>query len=531
MNSPFAHVLNTNYVPDGPSREAIRKFIATPIIELSHLDDEIALVKASYDKLLAKREELSKMIDSHHALLSPARGIPPELIKAIFILCLPEERNSAMSSLEAPVLLGRICSTWRQISLTTPQLWSSFHIVAPHRYLPDSEERLLQRLGCVQMWLSRSGVCPLSISLFVPGLRLEDHDAMSILVESLVSFSRRWRHIDFHSPPATLRAVAALRLDDVPLLETLKLHFDTRPLPLDGFNSGNHPILRAPRLLSVSLYNVPTKWRELSINWSRLTEICLDGAFSLRLNVEEALNTLDRLPKLTTCILHLKPTNVHDATMPRVTPVVLPSLQTLRLADCHNLDFRLFFDNIVAPMLRELQIGAVCNRQVRLEHVPFLSLLQSPSSVIDTIGLSTESLREEAVWETLTLAPSLIRLKLQDPENDRSMVNDKFLSRLTPTESDNLEINCLGRNLEVLELKQSKNLSDEALLNMIQERARFAHRGIARFRRVDVNFRREMEMDILPALRPLCDAGLAISLHYATIEKSVASPWTGLVGG
>ncbi|KAJ7022093.1 hypothetical protein C8F04DRAFT_245444 [Mycena alexandri] len=41
----------------------------------------------------------------------------------------PTHRNRVMSAVEAPVLLGRICRSWR--SLTTPRLWSRLHVVEP----------------------------------------------------------------------------------------------------------------------------------------------------------------------------------------------------------------------------------------------------------------------------------------------------------------------------------------------------------------------------------------------------------------
>ncbi|KAJ7634614.1 hypothetical protein FB45DRAFT_909361, partial [Roridomyces roridus] len=43
--------------------------------------------------------------------------------------CLPTHRNCVMDASEAPLLLGRISSAWRALSLATPRLWASLHIV------------------------------------------------------------------------------------------------------------------------------------------------------------------------------------------------------------------------------------------------------------------------------------------------------------------------------------------------------------------------------------------------------------------
>ncbi|KAF8975690.1 hypothetical protein BDQ17DRAFT_243512 [Cyathus striatus] len=37
-----------------------------------------------------------------------------------------------MSAMEAPMLLTRICSSWRRIALSTPRIWSAIHIVLPN---------------------------------------------------------------------------------------------------------------------------------------------------------------------------------------------------------------------------------------------------------------------------------------------------------------------------------------------------------------------------------------------------------------
>ncbi|KAJ7683084.1 hypothetical protein B0H17DRAFT_1074566, partial [Mycena rosella] len=41
---------------------------------------------------------------------------------------IPLHRNCVMSAVEAPILLGRICSSWRAISHATPRLWARLHI-------------------------------------------------------------------------------------------------------------------------------------------------------------------------------------------------------------------------------------------------------------------------------------------------------------------------------------------------------------------------------------------------------------------
>ncbi|KAJ7480606.1 hypothetical protein FB451DRAFT_1030980, partial [Mycena latifolia] len=97
---------------------------------VKQLDDEIANLQKALDKLADERARLSTYVDGHRALISPARRLPLDIIE-IFLACLPMHRNCVMSAVEAPVLLGRICSAWRAISFSIPCLWSRLNIVEP----------------------------------------------------------------------------------------------------------------------------------------------------------------------------------------------------------------------------------------------------------------------------------------------------------------------------------------------------------------------------------------------------------------
>ncbi|KAJ7646476.1 hypothetical protein FB45DRAFT_712843, partial [Roridomyces roridus] len=49
-------------------------------------------------------------VDSHTALVSYPRRLPVDIVREIFVACLPAHRNAVMSAQEAPLLLSRICS-------------------------------------------------------------------------------------------------------------------------------------------------------------------------------------------------------------------------------------------------------------------------------------------------------------------------------------------------------------------------------------------------------------------------------------
>ncbi|KAJ6489029.1 hypothetical protein C8R45DRAFT_827012 [Mycena sanguinolenta] len=128
---PFATRLGTNYCPTDQEVLEIRSFLAEPTRRLKSLDDDIANLQKSIDKLVEERDGLKTYVDAHQVLISPVRRLPRDIVQEIFVACIPIHRNCVMSANEAPILLGRICSAWRSVSLYTPQLWASLHVVEP----------------------------------------------------------------------------------------------------------------------------------------------------------------------------------------------------------------------------------------------------------------------------------------------------------------------------------------------------------------------------------------------------------------
>ncbi|KAJ7909579.1 hypothetical protein B0H13DRAFT_1616362 [Mycena leptocephala] len=134
MESPFQSLLHTNTVPSDVDCDRIRNLLMGPRKQVT---------KRRLEYLTRKRDELTEYIDAHLALVSPVRRLLEDAVRAIFIACMPSARNAVMSTKDSPLLLCRICSAWRQLALTTPQLWASLHIVVP---IPPKIEELTQRV-------------------------------------------------------------------------------------------------------------------------------------------------------------------------------------------------------------------------------------------------------------------------------------------------------------------------------------------------------------------------------------------------
>ncbi|KAJ6480949.1 hypothetical protein C8R45DRAFT_905564, partial [Mycena sanguinolenta] len=62
--------------------------------------------------------------DSLRLIIYPILTIPVEITSEIFLHCLPAIEAALPSTNSAPLLLGRICQTWRDIAYSNPRLWA-----------------------------------------------------------------------------------------------------------------------------------------------------------------------------------------------------------------------------------------------------------------------------------------------------------------------------------------------------------------------------------------------------------------------
>ncbi|KAJ6460840.1 hypothetical protein C8R47DRAFT_937709, partial [Mycena vitilis] len=141
MNSPFHDILHTNAVPSYEECDTIRKLLEAPQNELALITEEISRLQFLIDEAVDKRRQLQQFVDAHLALVSPVRRLPDDVIRRIFVATLPTTRNPPMSSDEEPLLLCRVCKSWRAVALATPRLWAALHIVVPR---PSRLARLME---------------------------------------------------------------------------------------------------------------------------------------------------------------------------------------------------------------------------------------------------------------------------------------------------------------------------------------------------------------------------------------------------
>ncbi|KAJ6562556.1 hypothetical protein B0H19DRAFT_1375604 [Mycena capillaripes] len=527
MNSPFNNILYTNTVPSDAECDNIRNFLEAPQKELADVTEEIDRLQSLIDEAARKRERLQHFIDAHLALVSPVRRLPDDVVRDVFVATLPSGRNPTIISDEGPLLLCRICKSWRTVALTTPRLWASLHIVVP------TSSKLKHLVDLVINWLKRSGTVPLEISMVYSKICHPDDSLgepdwsnpydISPLLSALAAASHRWKNMQLILPNLGFASpLARLSSGDVPLLETIGLCTPDGSAKSDSF--GPLAFLTAESLRSITFTGTHS-FANSPVSWTTLTHLSITHVWPVRVTLPCAL-ALAILPQCTMLrVCELVLSNDPDKEEASIQHFSLPQLSRLSvtnftMASIANIGDR-FFQYMTLPDLRSFRLDNPYNLD--------LTRLVSFSSIdclrLDIEGLGTDTLR--AALADMPLLQELVLLKeprskeqVEEPDTWRywkSVPGDEhFLSHITPC-SDRLDTT-LCPELRRVEFLNFSAVSDESLLQFVQRRTEFPR---AHLSQVTAIFRRPVQLDIIPHLQDAVVGGLFISLRYEDPEPVV----------
>jgi hypothetical protein len=532
-NSPFTGRFGTNYAPTDDELEQIAQLLVEPLDQRNVLDAEISRLQRVIDELSVKRNLLTEFITSHQTLLSPIRRIPLDVLREIFVRCLPTDHNAIMSCREAPLLLGRVCSSWRSNSTSTPKLWSSIHISVPDpgpwrgngNVGAEDTDVFLQ---AITVWLNRSGALPLSISLFYSYLNeVEDH-----IFPRLIAVSDRWKHINLSLSLVSIRLIASISKEQLPLLESCSIHLPSF-IGMEGKNI--FQIFHAPRLRRLLIPNSLATLVGVLPNWSRLSEIIIvatAGVFK-GLHIDTALAIMRHCDKLVACRMDISDDVSADAY--EHPTAIVPGLKWLTIHGGCNLGP--LFDRLHLPTLLSLDLTIIFG-QPSFNHHSLCAFL-SRSKALDSLTLNSSAHTGRDLLECVTRAPNISQLILRILDGsgwgaagtgaNHFPVDDQLLGLLTPT-TDGPVNRSIWPRLKVIECNPS-GASDDVLLNFIQARTTLSStHGVAHLDRINFNFRREKDKDIFPVLSRIISAGTEVILTYNTsfVYRRSVNPRAGV---
>ncbi|KAJ7601142.1 hypothetical protein C8J56DRAFT_880671 [Mycena floridula] len=492
-------------------------------------NDEISRLNAAIDKLITEREMLQQNVASYKAFLAPIRRLPGDMLRDIFVSCLPMNKAADIAITDAPLLLGRVCRSWRELAMSTPQLWASIHV----RFAENLDSTTVQRL-CdeAQTWIARSGICPLTVKVGNSGCT---SPILVKFIQSLTRFSTRWRSIELEAAAVWLTPLMSLSKNGVPRLEkfshselrhrdTMKEFTDCERLWLSS------AILGGEQLRDLTLQNPmvanPDVLAMSKIRFGQLTRLTLE--VGRRTTLEFVADIFNRCPNLIACCVTItdRMPQGHPATNEgHFTPMNLPCLSTFDLTvrgGPSNDSIEDFFSNLHLPQLSSFKLN--------VETVSsWISVAESSSVSVESLAISFAALQHASVLEYLCTSTSIKRLRITDPGSytlEAAGIHD--MTSLLPINNFG-DIAC--PNLEVLELHNIQSFTDSTFVEFVRKRAAFRNiEGKTQLKAVHATFYRSADIRVLSQLEDLITAGLSLSISYQSDRmESWAHHWPAKV--
>ena len=220
------------------------------------MEEKIASTKA---KIVDLEMELYGLYEMLNAASSPMLSLPLEILVEIFLIAsdVHTHMNPAARRLPMQLIIGRVCSAWRNAAWNAPSLWRNLRIRV---YKGMAHDQLIKE------WLQRSKSQPLDLELH-SALALADSPSYPLQVfQPLLEAASQWRRLDVCGGgyDELQRAISHTQ-HHFPLLSAISIsNWETRSEDVWDFTL-------APQLTEVHLNHLPAK--HLRVEWSKLHSI------------------------------------------------------------------------------------------------------------------------------------------------------------------------------------------------------------------------------------------------------------------
>ncbi|KAF5376440.1 hypothetical protein D9615_008671 [Tricholomella constricta] len=347
-------------------------------------------------------------LEASAASLSGTPALPTEILSKVFLHCTDIDGSlTPANTIHVPLLLTKVCRSWRTIAIGTRFLWSRLYLsITPNA---------TYQTALVSTWLARSGACPLKIYIMWndPPFFMS-HPVLDILVQH----SHHWHSMYFFLPNTAYRSLSPIQ-GNLPLLAELSLGTHEPPpltdAVIDAFST-------APNLRSLECVNLHPY--TFSFPWAHLSHIPI-----MTVTVDDALDILRRAPRLASGSFICSDANDRDL-VPARPPLPLRHIHLLDLAVLApewntSVQARALFTCLTAPHLHSLRI---CNVTwpFGASLLPFLARVDA----LESLYLRKTALAEGDVLAVLELLPALKHLAVLS-SSMFTMASDVLLERLT----------------------------------------------------------------------------------------------------
>ncbi|KAJ7034108.1 hypothetical protein C8F04DRAFT_602085 [Mycena alexandri] len=323
-------------------------------------------------------------------LVSPIRRLPPQVLERIFSFSIVDAQFDLDTS-EMPWALTYICSSWRRVAISTPQLWRKIDISFGH-WSPSSN-----LLHLLNLFLQRSSDCPIDVTV-QSDVDSDSHPAL----EMLMAASHRWEDAWLDLPLALFASLGPIK-GHLAQLHTLEV------LPcVTPDDSDKHLILDA--------FQIAPKLAEVGIACERNVTVLLPWG-----QLESYASTTDSLPRLirslngmrNLVICVIKPIyyiNEH----PSPIQINLPQLSALVIEGGHPCPngFRgTLLHSFIVPSLEHFKIEWCKDDRYNVSHL--INLVRRSGCSLISFSLKMPQKIPDDILEFFEYTPGLERLSLR----------------------------------------------------------------------------------------------------------------------
>ncbi|KAF9553702.1 hypothetical protein CPC08DRAFT_645272, partial [Agrocybe pediades] len=122
----YATVATNNDPPSNGIVNSAREDMSLRLKDLSRVQPELEKLRKQLGRLEEEENSIRQDLDMYSRILSPIRRLPFDILGEIFLHCLSEDElwpPTLNDISQAPLLLMRVCRTWRYTTLACPRLW------------------------------------------------------------------------------------------------------------------------------------------------------------------------------------------------------------------------------------------------------------------------------------------------------------------------------------------------------------------------------------------------------------------------
>ncbi|KAK0470434.1 putative glycoside hydrolase [Desarmillaria tabescens] len=517
---------------------------------LTCIEAEITLLAQKLATLTTERDELRRFevnevielpADQADTYSTTICSLPTELLQDIFSHCL--RKHPVMDAAEAPLLLGRVCRAWRTISLQTPKLWSSLHLVIPRSIpYPDSQPELYEQMRAgFEYWLEHLGSLPLNLSLHSEERREDESEMLYSQLEWVFEKSRaRWKHLTVYIPSFSLGVFFDLPADQqYDLLESIELGTSNYHTPFQ-FEYIEFPFLSAattPNLRKISFHLFSPDLRRGSFPQvlPNITNLTLQRCEHWDMNTPEMLMILGTCTNLVHCYITTTERFHPTAQEPAIfVPAHLAHLKSLRVEACgfrgppgaapSFLNLPDIFTYVVAPALEALDVDGL-HHEVTANDAALIALRGFVTNCSHTLRklklrsyLSINS--TDVLISCLDLLPSLMELKIKDFDYPWTEAHRPRSPAVTDSLLEALTSGGLCPSLELFKLDDNFGFEEKTLEQFLLTRLKEPREGCVPLKFCKISTYRNFG----PEIRGLEGVKVNKRLMFANQKRS-GRPW------